>query len=71
MCLWHIPSSNSLFLPFPSNSLSATCLFELIDGIYLIEAGGKAKNAEQLSGKENSYIAVDDIDFPGGKKISL
>jgi hypothetical protein len=43
----------------------------LIDGIYLIEAGGKAKKAEQLSGKENSYIAADDIDFPDGKKIPL
>lgn len=43
----------------------------LIDGKYLIEVGGKSKNAEQLSGKENSFIAADDIDFPDGKKIPL
>jgi uncharacterized protein len=43
----------------------------LIDGIYLIEAGGKSKNIEQLSGKEDSYIAAENIDFPDGKKIPL
>ena len=43
----------------------------LIDGKYLIEVGGKSKNAEQLSGKENIFIAADDIDFPDGKKIPL
>ena len=43
----------------------------LINGKYFIEVGGKAKNAEQLSGKEKSFIAADDIDFPDGKKIPL
>ena len=43
----------------------------LIDGKYLIEVGGKAKNAGQLTGRENSFIAADDIDFPYNKKIPL
>jgi predicted AAA+ superfamily ATPase len=43
----------------------------LINGKYFIEVGGKAKNTQKLSGKENSFIAADDIDFPDGKKIPL
>ncbi len=43
----------------------------LVDGKYLIEVGGKRKNAGQLSGKKESYIAADDIDFPFNKKIPL
>lgn len=43
----------------------------LIDGRYLIEVGGKAKNAGQVPGRENSFIAADDIEFPHGIKIPL
>jgi hypothetical protein len=43
----------------------------LADGKYLIEVGGKTKNAGQLSGKKDSFIAADDIDFPYDKKIPI
>ena len=43
----------------------------LVDGKYLIEVGGKTKNTGQLSGKKDSFIAADDIDFPYDKKIPL
>jgi len=43
----------------------------LVDGKYLIEVGGKTKGPGQLSGKKDSFIAADDIDFPDGKKIPL
>ena len=43
----------------------------LADGKYLIEVGGKTKGSGQLSGKKDSYIAADDIDFPDGRKIPL
>jgi predicted AAA+ superfamily ATPase len=43
----------------------------LVDRKYLIEVGGKSKNAGQVSGKKDSYIAADDIDFPYNKKIPL
>lgn len=43
----------------------------LADGRFLIEVGGKRKDNLQLSGKKDSYIAADDIDFPDGKKIPL
>lgn len=43
----------------------------LADNKYLIEVGGKRKNTGQLSGKKDSDIAADDIDFPYDKKIPL
>jgi len=43
----------------------------LLDGKYLIEAGGKAKNAGQVPDRENSFIAADDIEFPYGIRIPL
>jgi len=43
----------------------------LADGKYLIEVGGKTKNTGQISGKKDSFIAADDIDFPYDKKIPL
>lgn len=43
----------------------------LVDGKYIIEVGGKAKNARQLSGQKDGFIAADDIDFPYRNKIPL
>lgn len=43
----------------------------LVDGKFLIEVGGKGKNTGQLSGRKESYIAADDIDFPYDMKIPL
>ncbi len=43
----------------------------LIDGRYLIEAGGKAKDEKLVRDRENSFIAADDIEFPYGMKIPL
>jgi predicted AAA+ superfamily ATPase len=43
----------------------------LIDGKYLIEVGGLSKKTKQIAGLENAFIAVDDIEFPDGRKIPL
>ncbi len=43
----------------------------LVDGRYLIEAGGKAKDEKLVRDRENSFIAADDIEFPYGMKIPL
>ncbi len=43
----------------------------LADGKYLIEVGGKSKKSAQLSGRKDSFIAADDIDFPCNNKIPL
>ena len=43
----------------------------LIDGKYLVEVGGLSKNTTQISGYEDAFLAIDDIDFPDGKKVPL
>ncbi|MGV8096057.1 MAG: ATP-binding protein [Mangrovibacterium sp.] len=43
----------------------------LVDGKYLIEVGGPSKKTKQISGLENAFIAVDNIEFSEGKKIPL
>ncbi len=43
----------------------------LIDGKYLIEAGGRSKQSKQITGLQNAFIAVDDIEYPDGKRIPL
>lgn len=43
----------------------------LVDGKYLIEVGGPSKKTKQIAGLENAFIAVDDIEFPDGRKIPL
>lgn len=43
----------------------------LIARKYLIEVGGPSKKSNQIAGIENAFIAVDDIEFPDGRKIPL
>ena len=43
----------------------------LVDGKYLIEVGGPSKKTKQIAGFDNAFIAVDDIEFPDGRKIPL
>ncbi len=43
----------------------------LINGKYLIEVGGPSKQTKQIAGLENAFIAVDNIEFPDGRKIPL
>ena len=43
----------------------------LVDGKYLVEVGGPSKKTKQIAGLENAFIAVDDIEFPDGRKIPL
>lgn len=43
----------------------------LVDGKYLIEVGGPSKKTKQIAGLENAFIAVDDIEFPDGRRIPL
>ncbi len=43
----------------------------LIDGKYLIEVGGLSKNTTQIAGYNDAFLAIDDIDFPDGRKIPL
>ena len=43
----------------------------LINGKYLIEVGGPSKKSKQIVDVENAFVAVDDIEFPDGKKIPL
>lgn len=43
----------------------------LINGKYIIEVGGSSKKTKQIAGLEMAYIAVDDVEFPDGKKIPL
>jgi predicted AAA+ superfamily ATPase len=43
----------------------------LVDEKYLIEVGVPSKKSKQISGLENAFLAVDDIEFPEGKKIPL
>lgn len=42
-----------------------------IDEKYTFEIGGKNKNAEQINGLKNAYIAADDIEFGSGNTIPL
>lgn len=42
-----------------------------IDGDIIIEVGGADKGYDQIKGKENAYIAADDIEFPLFRKIPL
>ncbi|MDD4193220.1 MAG: AAA family ATPase [Mangrovibacterium sp.] len=43
----------------------------LVDEKYLIEVGGPSKKSKQIAGLEHAFLAVDDIEFPEGKKIPL
>lgn len=43
----------------------------LVDEKYLFEIGGQNKKQKQIKGIENSFIAVDGIEFPMGNKIPL
>jgi len=43
----------------------------LIDGKYVIEAGGRSKKSKQIAGLENAFIAADDIEYPNNRIIPL
>jgi predicted AAA+ superfamily ATPase len=43
----------------------------LVDDKYLFEVGGKSKSFEQIANIENSFLAVDNIEYGFGNKIPL
>lgn len=43
----------------------------LLDNKFVFEVGGKNKGASQLSGLQNAYLAIDDIEIGFGNKIPL
>ena len=43
----------------------------LIDEKYIIEVGGKSKDAKQIQGLENAYLAIDDIESGYDNTIPL
>jgi hypothetical protein len=43
----------------------------LVEDKYLFEVGGKNKGFQQIAGIENSYLAVDNIEYGFGNKIPL
>lgn len=43
----------------------------LVDGKYIFEVGGKNKDAKQIRGMANSFMAIDDIEFGSGQSIPL
>jgi predicted AAA+ superfamily ATPase len=43
----------------------------LVDGKFTIEVGGKSKGQEQISGKDNAYLALDDLPFGSMQRIPL
>jgi hypothetical protein len=43
----------------------------LVDGEITIEVGGKNKGQEQLAGKPNAYLALDDLPVGSMQRIPL
>ena len=43
----------------------------LVDGKFTIEVGGKNKGQEQISGKDNAYLALDDLPVGSMQRIPL
>lgn len=43
----------------------------LVDGTYLFEVGGPRKSFEQIKDIENSYLAIDGVEFGRGNKMPL
>jgi len=43
----------------------------MVNGKYLIEAGGPSKGLKQIHGQENAFFAVDDVEYPSGNRIPL
>lgn len=43
----------------------------LVDGKYLFEVGGPGKSFEQIKDIENSFLAIDGVEFGRGNKIPL
>ncbi len=43
----------------------------LVDGKFTIEVGGKNKGQEQISGKDNAYLALDDLPIGSMQRIPL
>ena len=43
----------------------------LIDGRYTIEVGGRRKSFDQVKDVENSFLAIDDVEFGHGNRVPL
>jgi len=43
----------------------------LVDGKFLIEAGGPSKSRKQIAGQQDAFLAVDDVEYPSGNRIPL
>jgi predicted AAA+ superfamily ATPase len=43
----------------------------IVDGKYIFEVGGKNKGHEQITGLQNAYLALDNIEYGFGNKIPL
>ena len=43
----------------------------LVDGIYLLEVGGKKKSFKQIKDIQNSFVVSDDVEIGSGNKIPL
>lgn len=43
----------------------------LVDNEYLFEIGGKGKTSQQITGIENSFLALDDVEFGSKRTIPL
>lgn len=43
----------------------------LIDDTYLFEVGGESKTTKQLEGRDNAYLAVDNIEHGRNNRIPL
>ena len=63
---------------FLYNQLSRVCRVNhpgkgdfLADGRYLFEVGGPKKNFDQIKDVENSFLAIDGVEFGRGNKIPL
>ena len=47
------------------------CADYTVDGMYVIEVGGKNKDGRQIARENNAFIAADDTEYAFGNKIPL
>jgi hypothetical protein len=43
----------------------------LVDGKFTIEVGGKNKGQDQITGKDNAYLALDDLPIGSNQRVPL
>ena len=51
--------------------MAGYCQDTILSEKYLIEIGGKNKTKKQISGVDNAFVAVDNIEFGYGNQIPL